>query len=341
MDATVVHLLAGGAGGTVGAIVTCPLEVVKTRLQSSFATKFTQQVYVPSVANVPSHHVVNLSTCSGPAQTWVPTNTCSTRNRPTTGLVQCFKHIIQNEGMSALWKGLGPNLIGVAPSRAIYFYSYAKAKSFCNRLTVLTPESPLVHICAACFAGFSACTTTNPIWFIKTRLQLDQKAKGSLSVSECIKDIYQESGLRGFYKGISASYFGISETIIHFVIYEAVKAKLLEFRGASCSDDERCAGDFFRFMMAGAISKTCASVIAYPHEVVRTRLREEGSKYKGFMQTLRTVFLEEGYRGLYRGLATQMVRQIPNTALMMSTYEGVVYLFSKSSSNDDDDDDDY
>lgn len=31
----VFHLIAGGVGGTTGAIVTCPLEVVKTRLQSS------------------------------------------------------------------------------------------------------------------------------------------------------------------------------------------------------------------------------------------------------------------------------------------------------------------
>ncbi|GLH03315.1 Solute carrier family 25 member 36-A, partial [Gryllus bimaculatus] len=32
---TVIHLVAGGVAGTMGAIVTCPLEVVKTRLQSS------------------------------------------------------------------------------------------------------------------------------------------------------------------------------------------------------------------------------------------------------------------------------------------------------------------
>lgn len=30
-----IHFMAGGVGGTLGAIVTCPLEVVKTRLQSS------------------------------------------------------------------------------------------------------------------------------------------------------------------------------------------------------------------------------------------------------------------------------------------------------------------
>ena len=61
-------------------------------------------------------------------------------------------------------------------------------------------------------------------------------------------------------------------------------------------------------------------------EVARTRLRQEGSKYKGFWQTLNLVLKEEGLRGVYRGLCTQLVRQIPNTAIMMSTYELVVYL---------------
>ncbi|GBP28409.1 Solute carrier family 25 member 36-A [Eumeta japonica] len=32
---TAIHLVAGGVAGTAGAVVTCPLEVVKTRLQSS------------------------------------------------------------------------------------------------------------------------------------------------------------------------------------------------------------------------------------------------------------------------------------------------------------------
>lgn len=63
-------------------------------------------------------------------------------------------------------------------------------------------------------------------------------------------------------------------------------------------------------------------------EVVRTRLRQVGDKYKSFFQTLTLVFKEEGYHGLYRGLGTQLVRQIPNTAIMMATYEAVVYLLT-------------
>ena len=66
-------------------------------------------------------------------------------------------------------------------------------------------------------------------------------------------------------------------------------------------------------------------------EVARTRLREEGTKYKSFFQTLFLVAKEDGYRGLYRGLGTQLVRQIPNTAIMMATYELVVYCCTQHS----------
>lgn len=53
-------------------------------------------------------------------------------------------------------------------------------------------------------------------------------------------------------------------------------------------------------MGAGAVSKTIASCVAYPHEVARTRLREEGNKYRSFWQTLFLVWREEGKAGLYR-----------------------------------------
>jgi len=251
-------------------------------------------------------------------------------SRASTGLYQCLKHIVQYEGPTALFKGLGPNLVGVAPSRAIYFYTYAQAKSFFNEL--LTPETPLVHICSAASAGFTASTATNPIWFVKTRLQIDHRQKGGLTTAQCIREVYRSEGVRGFYKGITASYYGISETVIHFVIYEGIKAKLREMKGRHTLEDDfddRSAFDFVEFMAAGATSKTIATCVAYPHEVARTRLREEGNKYRHFWQTLHRVFLEEGHRGLYRGLATQLVRQIPNTAIMMSTYEAVVYLCHK------------
>uniref|UniRef100_A0A3B5A1X9 Solute carrier family 25 member 36-A-like n=1 Tax=Stegastes partitus TaxID=144197 RepID=A0A3B5A1X9_9TELE len=280
---TLVHLFAGGCGGTVGAILTCPLEVVKTRLQSSSITLYVSEV--------------QLSTVNG----------ASVARVAPPGPLHCL--------------------------RAIYFAVYSTAKEKLNGL--LEPDSTQVHMVSAGMAGFTAITATNPIWLIKTRLQLEARNRGErrMNAFECVRRVYQMDGLRGFYRGMSASYAGISETVIHFVIYESIKRKLLESRAHTSMDEEeesvKDASDFVGMMLAAATSKTCATSIAYPHEVIRTRLREEGSKYRSFFQTLLTVPREEGYRALYRGLTTHLVRQIPNTAIMMCTYEVVVYLLGR------------
>ncbi|KAM9790095.1 solute carrier family 25 member 36-A-like [Syngnathus typhle] len=306
---TLVHLFAGGCGGTVGAILTCPLEVVKTRLQSSSVTLYISEV--------------QLSTVNG----------ASVARVAPPGPLHCLKLIFEREGLRSLFRGLGPNLVGVAPSRAIYFAAYSTAKEKLNG--VLEADSTQVHMVSAGMAGFTAITATNPIWLIKTRMQLDSRNRGErrMNAFDCVRRVYQMDGLRGFYKGMSASYAGISETVIHFVIYESIKRKLLQSRAQTSMEGEeesvKDASDFVGMMLAAATSKTCATTIAYPHEVIRTRLREEGTKYRSFFQTLLTVPKEEGYRALYRGLTTHLVRQIPNTAIMMCTYEVVVYLLGR------------
>ncbi|XP_010768719.1 solute carrier family 25 member 36-A [Notothenia coriiceps] len=306
---TLVHLFAGGCGGTVGAIVTCPLEVVKTRLQSSSVTFYISEVQLNTV------------------------NGASVARVAPPGPLHCLKLILEKEGPRSLLRGLGPNIVGVAPSRAIYFGAYSTAKEKLNG--VLEPDSTQVHMVSAGLAGFTAITATNPIWLIKTRLQLETRNKGErrMNAFECVRRVYQMDGLRGFYRGMSASYAGISETVIHFVIYENIKRKLLEYKARSSMDKEeetvKEASDFVAMMFAAATSKTCATSIAYPHEVIRTRLREEGSKYRSFFQTLLLVSREEGYRALYHGLTTHLVRQIPNTAIMMFTYEVVVYMLGR------------
>ena len=74
-------------------------------------------------------------------------------NHTLRTILSHFPHriIIEKEGPYALWKGLGPNLVGVAPSRAIYFCSYSNAKKFFNGR--LKPESPVVHMASAVCAG--------------------------------------------------------------------------------------------------------------------------------------------------------------------------------------------
>lgn len=134
---------------------------------------------------------------------------------------------------------------------------------------------------SAMCAGFVSSTSTNPIWFVKTRLQLDFNSEKQMTVRDCIRNIYQTSGLRGFYKGITASYFGISETVVHFVIYETLKRKLVsnsiiflimkfiyikyfclqvEFREKR-PEEGKSTRDFLEFMACGAFSKTIGKFI--------------------------------------------------------------------------------
>lgn len=40
-----------------------------------------------------------------------------------------YRYIVNTEGSRALFKGLGPNIVGVAPSRAIYFCAYSQTKT--------------------------------------------------------------------------------------------------------------------------------------------------------------------------------------------------------------------
>lgn len=53
-------------------------------------------------------------------------------------------------------------------------------------------------------AGMINAVTTNPIWVIKTRLQtqtMKGKERRYMSIAHSFSVIYQEEGIKGFYKG--------------------------------------------------------------------------------------------------------------------------------------------
>ncbi|ESO12299.1 hypothetical protein HELRODRAFT_63609, partial [Helobdella robusta] len=306
--------------GALGSFVTCPLDVAKTRLQSSKIDTYCQ---IKKSIQINSHQLGKQSSEWHQAVS-------------NQSLKHKFRHIITTEGYRALFKGLMPTLIGVAPSRAIYFTTYDHCKK--TYTSWMAPNSnyeySLVHLLSAASAGLTCTTATNPIWMVRTRLQLNNKQNSSLTTLQCIRNIYQQHGIRGFYKGLTASYFGVIETAIHFVIYEAIKAKIVENRSPQTSSTRIMQSDvktieFFKYMAAAAVSKTIATCIAYPHEVARTRMREENSCYRTFFGTLLSVWKEEGGRGLYRGLGTQLIKHIPNTAIVLATYEAVIYTCHK------------
>ena len=70
-----------------------------------------------------------------------------------------------------------------------------------------------------------------------------------------------------------------------------------------------------------------ASCATYPHEVIRTRLQNQTRKpfkYKGIFHAIKVIMAEEGVRGFYKGMPTNLLRTVPSSAMTILTYEILV-----------------
>ncbi|KAG7087499.1 hypothetical protein E1B28_013460 [Marasmius oreades] len=313
------HFVAGGLGGMCGAIVTSPFDVVKTRLQSSLFLEKHSAVRI--VGNGNATIVRSVGGAGGLLWNFVETG-------------HILRSIYRDESPRALFKGLGPTLVGVVPARSINFFTYGNGKQIIAHRFNHGQENTYVHLSAAAIAGVATGTATNPIWVVKTRLQLASVVKGidadvvganggKYSTSWLmIKKIMREEGMRGFYKGLSASYLGVAEGTIQWVLYEKLK------RLSAGREGEGGLQEWFGMLGSAGTAKCVATVITYPHEVIRTRLRQprvDGIlKYTGLMQTLRLVIAEEGAKSLYGGLSAHLMRVVPNAGVMYAIYEGIL-----------------
>jgi solute carrier family 25 protein 33/36 len=160
---------------------------------------------------------------------------------------------------------------------------------------------------------------------VKTRYQIlgdrDMGQRVYHSYTEVIRSIWNENGIKGFFKGLTSSYIGCLEGAVQWIMYE--KLKKLPFRPSSClrlsmspaigseSNSQLAANknNIIRtinkpnivdlFFMAAA-SKFLAICMTYPHEVIRTRIREQSVngifKYQTFLSSFQTIAQEEGIR---------------------------------------------
>ncbi|EJT96599.1 mitochondrial carrier [Dacryopinax primogenitus] len=334
------HFVAGGLGGMCGAIVTSPFDVVKTRLQSNMFRHSLAHDRAPHHLATPRPHLATASSSSNtpsfrprmPAGAH-PAHTAAQVAHTSRNILWAFydtalliRSIHKYEGSAALFKGLGPTLVGVVPARSINFFTYGNGKQIIANKFNNGIEDTWVFLTAGALAGIVTSTATNPIWVVKTRLQLSASQSQPFTSSlACIRHILAHEGIPGLYKGLSASYLGCAESTIQWTLYENFKSSVRGRGGAT---------EWLGMLGAAGAAKMIASLITYPHEVVRTRLRqpiENGRvKYRGLIQTFTVVIREEGVRSLYGGLSAHLLRVVPNAAVMYSIYEGLLAWYGVS-----------
>lgn len=289
----IITFMSGGISGTIGAVLTNPLEVIKTRMQSSHfqLTNTTKNVGI-----------------------WQHIN----------GTLKVGSNLYKSEGVSALWKGMIPTIVGVMPSRAIYFSTYAQSKIFYNSLlNGDAKDSSLVHLGSAISAGIVTSTITNPIWLVKTKMQLQGPSGFSplyKSNLDCLRKVFKNEGISGIYRGLSASYLGAIEGTIQWVLYEDMKKRLTKIRG----DSGLSWMDLFG---TAASAKLIAAIISYPHEVLRTRMREDNAKKQNIIRLSKELFKKEGISGFYGGMTAHLMRVVPNAAIMFFCYECMIHAY--------------
>lgn len=90
--------------------------------------------------------------------------------------------------------------MGIIPSRASYFWAYASTKQALSPLLPGGEHGAITHILAGIAAGVAGNTFTNPIWMVKTRMQLMADAasgqRAYRGYGDAIARIYREEGVR-------------------------------------------------------------------------------------------------------------------------------------------------
>ncbi|KAJ2866003.1 hypothetical protein GGH94_001854 [Coemansia aciculifera] len=286
--------VAGAGAGCVSSVVTCPLDVAKTRLQYQgvLQERYRQLGYTPY-----------------------------------KGTLNTLRRILAEEGVHGLYRGLAPMMMGYLPTWAIYFGAYEALKGELSH-SLGSDGGALVHVLSAMGAGGTTSLVTNPIWVLKSRF-MTQSAYTEYrynSMWHAVQVIRRTEGWRGFYKGLGSSLLGVTHVAVQFPLYEHLK-RWLSTPSDSAGSPRRLESS--RILLASAMSKMVASTVTYPHEVIRTRLQNQTTmpyKYRGILHAVSLIHAEEGMRAFYRGLSTNLIRTVPASMMTLLTYELLIRL---------------
>lgn len=162
------HFGLGAIAGGLGATAVYPIDLCKTRMQNQRSTIVGEVMYKNG---------------------W-----------------DCFRKVLSNEGFLGLYSGLGPQLLGVAPEKAIKLTVNDLVRGKATEAD--GSIKPRFEIMAGGLAGGCQVIVTNPLEVVKIQLQVRGQmglaASGSQPVKASAFSIVKGLGLVGLYKGALA-----------------------------------------------------------------------------------------------------------------------------------------
>ena len=172
----------------------------------------------------------------------------------------------------------------------------------------------LVHACAGCVGSCTAACVTMPLTTAFTRIQLEdgRKSEGPLRV---ILDLVRDEGFLTLFRGGQSTLISVAvSNFIYFYTFHGLKTTL----GAK---NQKAVKDLMLACVAGCVNV----LLTNPLWVVNQRMRMSGlqmesPKYKGTLDGLIKIAIEEGISSLWNGTKASLML-VTNPAVKFTVYE--------------------
>lgn len=271
-----------------------------------------------------------------------------TRLQLYPGAISSFgmgKKIVQEEGFLALYKGLTPFVVHLVSKYCMRFYTNELYRGF------LKGEDGKVSKLAGFGAGMGAGVTeaifiVTPFEVVKTRLQqqkgLDKSMLKYKNPLHCATTILGQEGGRALWKGLvpTMTRQGLNQCFL-FGSYDLLKTALWGVeRDSAISSAQAMLTGIIAGMIGPIINCTLwmwCSINFYgigPVDVCKTRLMAQDTKsgqvgrYRGMVHCIVSIYKEEGFRNLYKGLIPRVARVAPGQGITFMTMEFICQQFA-------------
>lgn len=302
---------------------------------------------------------------SGVSATLYPVVVLKTRQQVSQTQVSSIKTaftILRLEGFRGLYRGFGTSLLGTIPARALYMTALEVTKSNVGTATIrLGFPEPTAAAIANAAAGLSAAMAAQLVWtpidVVSQRLMVQGCSNSSNpNLSPCkyrggidaFRKILNADGLRGLYRGFGLSILTYAPSnAVWWASYSVSQRVLWTGIGSFfCKKDEESRKNSSSFRpdsktvvavqgLSAAIAGGVSALITMPLDTIKTRLQvldggEDGRRQLTVGQTVRNLVREGGWAACYRGLGPRWASMSMSATTMITTYEFLKRLSTKS-----------
>ncbi|XP_067943458.1 mitochondrial basic amino acids transporter-like [Watersipora subatra] len=244
----------------------------------------------------------------------------SSKNPLYRNALDCFRTTIRKEGPKGLYKGVSSPLYSLTLINAVVF---GVQGNILRRMD----DSLTSHFLAGTAAGLSQCWITSPMELVKIRMQSQGEGERHInkkvytSALDCGRKIYQAEGIRGIYRGLTATTL---RELPAFGVYFATYEYLCRLFSPNGSKDSPT----YVLLMAGGVAGCSSWFSNYPIDVLKTRIQKDGLyvdgkfhyKYSGYIDCIRHSVAQDGYSVFFRGLSPTLTRAFVTNAATFPVY---------------------